>query len=72
MVKDGPKDPNVFSLMYGELYCKKFVGHVRGLEKHKCVRWKVWLRLSSIGGGMEWWLCKKRMLQGLCMDNVFM
>ena len=50
--------------MYGELYCKKIVGHVRGLEKHKCVRWKVWLSLSSIGGGRGWWLCKKRDVVG--------
>lgn len=64
MVKARPNDPNIFSLMYGELYCKKFVGHVRGLEKHGCVRWKVWLSLSSIASGREWWLCKKRDVVG--------
>lgn len=51
----GPDDPKTPSLSYGEFYCRKFVGCVRGLEKYKCVMWTVWVTLSSIGGGKEWW-----------------
>ena len=60
----GPNDSNILSLSSVELYCKKFMGHVRSLKKYKCVRWKVWLRLSIIDVQRSRWLCRKWMFWG--------
>ena len=51
MDKAGPREPKSLSLLYGGMYWRKLVGHVKGLEKYECVSWKAWIRLSRIGGG---------------------
>jgi hypothetical protein len=32
-----PMDPNFMSLLWGELYCVSWVGHVSGDEQYACV-----------------------------------
>lgn len=66
--KAGPKEPNSMSLLSGEWYCRKLVGHIKRLEKYKCVSQKVCARLSKIDDGREWWLCLDGgILGGACL-----
>lgn len=67
----GPNDPYILSLLYGELHCKTFVG-MEGARKVRMYKGKMLLRLSVIGGGREWCLCRKGMLWGVCLGNVLM